>query len=107
MEANEEISCFRSRWTSSYRRKGCDGNIFYIFLFITLKLHNGDVYINKIVPDVVDNGPENLKAEQIVWREHPTTHKGANPATVDRMILTTNYEVLFLIKVSTFFFFHP
>lgn len=62
-------------------------------------MHNGDVYINKIVPEVVDSGPENLKPEQIVWKDHPATHKGSNPATVDRIILTTNYEVLFLIKV--------
>lgn len=64
-------------------------------------MHNGDVYINKIVPESVDSKPtESLRAEQIVWKDQPAVHKGANPATVDRIILTTNYEVLFLIKVT-------
>jgi len=54
------------------------------------------------VPEVVESGSDNLKkTEQIVWRDHPATHKGSNPATVDRIILTTNYEVLFLIKVKS------
>lgn len=64
-------------------------------------MHNGDVYINKIVPDS-GNSSQNVKPDQIIWRDQPTTHKGANPATIDRMILTTNHDVFFLIKVKNF-----
>ena len=99
-KANKEISCVGFRWIGQDRRKSKEINR-VIFWVKNNQLHNGDVYINKIVPEVVDSKPaENLRAEQIVWKDQPAVHKGANPATVDRIILTTNYEVLFLIKVN-------
>jgi DNA-directed RNA polymerase beta subunit len=44
-------------------------------------LSNGDIIINKYSPGSLD-GKEPMKAQ-------PETYKGANPAYVDRVILTT------------------
>ena len=53
-------------------------------------LQPGDVFINKHVPD-----------SEAVYKPRPETYKGANPASVDRVILTSTQEDPFLVKVVT------
>lgn len=65
------------------------------------KMDNGDVFINKYCPVIPDSmrNQENVDPEEIQYKQHPESYKGANPAYVDRVIITSTPEEPFIIKM--------
>jgi DNA-directed RNA polymerase III subunit RPC2 len=68
-------------------------------------LNNGDVFINKLVPSQMsDSGPVSSRQQappDVEYKARPEVYKGANPAYVDRVIMTSTSEDPYLIKVIT------
>ena len=66
-------------------------------------LSNGDVYINKYAP-VIGNDSQVMNQSDLAnveYKAKSEAYKGANPASVDRVIITSTNESPFLIKVIT------
>lgn len=63
------------------------------------KLENGDVYMNKQSPTKTQLGPGETKATDIEFRPTPCTYKGPVHSYVDRVILTSNPQNQYLIKM--------
>jgi len=71
---------------------------------VSKKLENGDIFVNKYCPIITEearammsqNMQDNIAFE---YRQQPESYKGALPAYVDRVILTSTNEEPYLIKM--------
>ncbi len=56
--------------------------------------------MNKIIPNKTELSQGSARYEDLLWKEEPSSHKGDNTVTVDRMILSSNNESYFFVKVK-------
>ena len=64
-------------------------------------LNSGDIFINKYAPVQLDTANTEKKPAEFEYKPRPEAYKGANPAYVDRVIMTSTQEDPFLVKVIT------
>ena len=78
-----------------FRALGSDG-----LADVGRKMENGDIFVNKYCP-VIDSTNQSMTTNpnEIEYKQQPDSYKGALPAYVDRVIITSTPEEPYLIKM--------
>jgi DNA-directed RNA polymerase III subunit RPC2 len=64
------------------------------------QMENGDIFVNKYCPVIDNNNPiASTTPNDVAYKQQPDSYKGALPAYVDRVIITSTPEEPYLIKM--------